>query len=105
MTIAITPSRNASSRLFRMRKDRVGARTAYRAPTRLANRSADPTLRSIAVALTPFAQSAASAAGSPYPGVATGVPPAVTLTAQYLNSGILPKGSSTGLVSRLAAAS
>ena len=35
----------------------------------------------------------------------TGVPPAVTRTAQYLNSGILPNGSSTGLVSRLAAAS
>ena len=34
-----------------------------------------------------------------------GVPPAATLTAQYLNSGILPNGSSTGLVSRFAAAS
>lgn len=32
-------------------------------------------------------------------------PPLVTFTAQYLNSGILPKGSSTGLVSVLAAAS
>ncbi len=32
-------------------------------------------------------------------------PPGVILTAQYLNSGILPNGSSTGLVSRFAAAS
>jgi len=32
-------------------------------------------------------------------------PPGVTFTAQYLNSGILPNGSSTGLVSRFAAAS
>src|SRR5262249_23089383 len=32
-------------------------------------------------------------------------PPLVTFTAQYLNSGILPKGSSTGLVSVFAAAS
>jgi hypothetical protein len=32
-------------------------------------------------------------------------PPGVTLTAQYLNSGILPNGSSAGLVSMLAAAS
>ena len=32
-------------------------------------------------------------------------PPSVTLTAQYLNSGIFPNGSSTGLVSMLAAAS
>jgi len=32
-------------------------------------------------------------------------PPGVTLTAQYLNSGILPNGSSTGLVSMFAAAS
>ena len=31
--------------------------------------------------------------------------PRVTLTAQYLNSGILPNGSSTGFVSRFAAAS
>src|SRR6266571_5141552 len=36
----------------------------------------------------------------------TGVgPPFVTFTAQYLNSGILPTGSSTGLVSMFAAAS
>src|SRR5690242_1997665 len=33
------------------------------------------------------------------------MPPTVTLTAQYLNSGIFPNGSSTGLVRRLAAAS
>ncbi len=33
------------------------------------------------------------------------LPPRVTRTAQYLNSGILPTGSSTGLVSLLAAAS
>src|ERR1700690_1292490 len=32
-------------------------------------------------------------------------PPFFTFTAQYLNSGILPKGSSTGLVSLFAAAS
>jgi len=32
-------------------------------------------------------------------------PPLVTRTAQYLNSGIFPNGSSTGLVSMLAAAS
>jgi hypothetical protein len=34
-----------------------------------------------------------------------GGPPFVTFTAQYLNSGIFPKGSSTGLVSMFAAAS
>jgi hypothetical protein len=34
-----------------------------------------------------------------------GRPPGVTFTAQYLNSGTLPNGSSTGLVSMFAAAS
>src|SRR6476646_9320304 len=50
-------------------------------------------------------QSAASDCAWSYPEVATGVPPALTRTAQYLNSGILPNGSRTGLVSRFAAAS
>ena len=40
-----------------------------------------------------------------YPNVDPASPPCVTRTAQYLNSGIFPNGSSTGLVSRFAAAS
>ena len=41
----------------------------------------------------------------PYPGSPGRGPPLVTRTAQYLNSGILPNGSSFGLVSAFAAAS
>ena len=41
----------------------------------------------------------------PYPAAALATPPAITCTAQYLNSGILPTGSSAALVSKFAAAS
>ncbi len=41
----------------------------------------------------------------PYPAAPFSSPPPLTRTAQYLNSGILPNGSSAALVSRLAAAS
>src|SRR6266849_8170767 len=52
-------------------------------------------------------QDAISASSVPPPKLeCTGVgPPLVTFTAQYLNSGIFPTGSSTGLVSMFAAAS
>src|SRR5437660_3522569 len=52
-------------------------------------------------------QEAFSASSVPPPKLeCTGTgPPLVTFTAQYLNSGILPTGSSTGLVSMFAAAS
>ena len=48
---------------------------------------------------------AASAAPPPKLECSGALPPFSTFTAQYLNSGILPKGSSTGLVSLFAAAS